>query len=402
MKRFETVAAVLALLLCSPVSMEVAKANDPVDLLIKAEHILTGDGELIEPGAILVRDGKIEAIGKDVVAEGVKVVEAKWVMPGLINASSDLGLAGGTSEVSAEVTPDFDTSSILDWGSFSFRRSLEEGVTTSHVVPGTQSVFAGVSCIVKTAGEGDRYQSPYLVKKDVGLTIALCTDPTGRNQARGRPDTVFMRQPTNRMGVVWILRSSFQKAKESKTTDELDESKLAIVRKALDESLPLFSVSRTEVDMQSCFTLQNEFGVQPIIIGGDEAYRIMDTILERKPKIIFTGLSSTARTSGLRGDEGTARRWNVLGQLEKTEASFCIAGDQLLDQARFAHRFGLSREAALKSITLSPATILKIESKVGSLRQGKDADIVAMDSDPMEFSSAIQWTMVDGKLISNP
>jgi hypothetical protein len=402
MRRFKTSASSLLLLLCCFLPFGLAKGNEQSDLLIKAEHILTGDGEIIEPGSILVRNGKIEAIGKEVLADGAKVIEAKWVMPGLINAASDLGLAGGTSEVSAEVTPDFDTSSIVDWGSFAFRRSLEEGVTTAHVVPGTQSVFAGVSCIVKTAGHGEQSLAPYLMKKDVGLTIALCTDPTGRNQARGRPDTVFMRQPTNRMGVVWILRSSFQKAKESKTTDELDESKLAIVRKALDQSLPLFSVSRTEVDLQSCFTLQNEFGVQPIIIGGDEAYRIIDSILERKPKIIFTGLSSTARSSGLRGEEGTAKRWNVLGQLEKTEATFCIAGEQLLDQARFAHRFGLSREAALKSITSAPASILKIDSEVGSLRQGKHADIVAMDSDPMEFSTAIQWTMVDGKLISKP
>lgn len=402
MKRFESLAPTLSLLICWLMLGGYSKADVPNEFLIKAEHIITGDGEVIEPGAILVRNGKIEAIGKEVVSDVAKVIESKWVMPGFINAATDLGLAGGTSEVSAEVTPDFDTSSTVDWGSFAFRRSLSEGVTTAHLVPGTQSVFAGVSCIVKTAGNGNQSQSPYLMKKDVGLTIALCADPTGRNQARGRPDTVFMRQPTNRMGVVWILRSSFQKARESKTTDELDESKLAIVRQALDQSLPLFSVSRTEVDLQSCFTLQNEFGVLPVIIGGDEAYRIIDTIVERKPKIIFTGLSSTARISGLRGEEGTAKRWNVLGQLERTEAAYCIAGDQLLEQARFAHRFGLSRAAALKSITLAPASILKIDSKVGSLQPGKDADIVAMDSDPLEFRSAIQWTMVDGKLIANP
>ncbi|AMV30696.1 hypothetical protein VN12_01175 [Pirellula sp. SH-Sr6A] len=399
-------ATIAACLVSNPCIGVDACANGPSDggnaVLVQAEHVITGDGEMLEPGAILIRNGKIEAIGKEVVAEGAKIVQAKWVMPGLVNAASDLGLAGGTSEVSAEVTPDFDTSSTMDWGSRSFSRAVDEGITTSHVIPGSQSVFAGVSCMVKTAGNVDNSNAPYLMKKDCGLTIALCTDPTGRNQSRGRPDTVFMRQPTNRMGVVWILRSSFQKAIESKTTDDLDERKMTILRKALDQSLPLYSVSRTEVDIQSCFTLQNEFGVRPIIVGGDEAYRLIDTIVERKPEIVFTGLATSSRVGGLRGEEGTARRWNVLGQLDAAGATYCLAGDQLLEQARFAHRFGLSRDAALRSITLSPASILKIDSSVGSLRQGKAADLLALDSDPLEFRTAVQWVMVDGKVLSQP
>ncbi|XZE44594.1 amidohydrolase family protein [Pirellulaceae bacterium SH467] len=400
------VAMIVGVLVANPFMVAVAHTYAPLDgddaVLIQAEHVITGEGELLEPGAILVRNGKIEGIGKEVIAEGAKVVQAKWVMPGLVNAASDLGLAGGTSEVSAEVTPDFDTSSTMDWSSRAFSRAVDEGITTSHVVPGTQSVFAGVSCLVKTAGNPSDSNVPYLMKKESGLTIALCTDPTGRNQSRGRPDTVFMRQPTNRMGVVWILRSLFQKALEAKTTDELDEKKMAILRKALDQSLPLYSVSRTEVDIQSCFTLQNEFGVQPIIIGGDEAYRLIDTITERKPKIIFTGLTTSSRVSGLRGEEGTARRWNVLGQLDAAGATYCLAGDQLLEQARFAHRFGLSRDAALRSITLNPASILKIDSDVGSLRQGKSADLLALDADPLEFRAAVQWVMVEGKVLSQP
>lgn len=139
----------------------------------------------------------------------------------------------------------------------------------------------------------------------------------------------------------------------------------------MDQSLPLYSVSRTEVDIQSCFTLQNEFGVRPIIVGGDEAYRLIDTVVERKPEIIFTGLATSSRVGGLRGEEGTARRWNVLGQLDAAGATYCLAGDQLLEQARFASIWAEPRRGASQHHA-QPRDYLedRLERRVASARQG--------------------------------
>jgi imidazolonepropionase-like amidohydrolase len=125
----------------------------------------------------------------------------------------------------------------------------------------------------------------------------------------------------------------------------------------------------------------------------------MDAILERKPTIIYTAMINAANSRELRGTEGTERRFNVVGQLANADVPFCLAGEKLLDQARFATRFGLDRSVALESITSKSAKALQQDKRVGSIAVGKDADLLAFNGDPLEFTSSIQWTMVDGKII---
>jgi hypothetical protein len=253
---------------------------------------------------------------------------------------------------------------------------------------------------VKTTGGGDDGMAPKMLVEQQGLGIALSSDPTERNQARGRPDTVFMRQPTNRMGVVWILRSTFQAAKTEGDSPYLSDENRKIVVAALEGKLPIYSTSRKDVDIRSLFTLEDEFGIKPIIVGGAETFRIFDSLRERKPTVIFTDLTVGARASSVRGPEGTERRWNLAGQLAHDGVSFCVAGDNMLDQARFACRFGLSRDMAIASITTQPAKVLRLDQQIGSLAVNKDADILAFNGDPMEFTSSIQWVMVNGKVIT--
>lgn len=379
-------------------SATALEGGDPV--LVKAKHLVLGTGETISPGAVLIENGKFKLIAGEIEAKDIKTVEADWVMPGLVNAAASYGISGGTSEISTEVAPDFYTSFSLNPNSRDFREAIDEGITTAHLLPGTQSVIAGCSSIVKVSGGGSDANKPSLVMENHGLTIALSSDPTSRNQARGRPDSIFMRQPTNRMGVVWILRSALHKTQNEQPASFLTPENRAIIASAMKGDLPIYSVSRKDVDIRSTFTLQDEFGVRPIIVGGDEAYRIIAEVVDRKPTIIYTDLTSRSSSSGLRGPEGTERRWNVASQFAKEGIEFCLAGSDLLDQARFATRFGLDRNQALKSITLSPAKILKVEQQVGSIENNKDADLIAFNGDPLEFTSAMQWVMVNGKIHS--
>jgi imidazolonepropionase-like amidohydrolase len=385
----------------APLFQEPANAvesGNPV--LVKAKHIVLGTGETISPGAILIENGKFKLVAGEIEAKDIETVQAEWVMPGMVNAAASYGIAGGTSEISTEVAPDFYTSFSLNPNSRDFREAMDEGITTAHLLPGTQSVIAGCSSIVKVSGGGNDGQKPSVLMEKHGLTIALSSDPTSRNQARGRPDSIFMRQPTNRMGVVWILRSALHKTQNDQPASFLSPENRAIIASAMKGDLPLYSVSRKDVDIRSTFTLQDEFGVRPIIVGGDEAYRIIAEVVDRKPSIIYTDLTSRSSSSGLRGPEGTERRWNVASQFAAAELEFCLAGSELLDQARFATRFGLDRHQALKSITLSPAKILKVDQHVGSIESNKDADLIAFNGDPLEFTSAMQWVMVNGKIHS--
>jgi hypothetical protein len=377
----------------------VASAADTV--LVRAEHVILGDGRTLSPGAVLVREGKIFIVADTIEAPEARVVNARWIMPGLVNAATSLGISGEDSEISAEVAPDFETAASIDLTSRDFREALDEGITTAHVIPGTQSVFAGTSSILKTAGgppSSIDAPVPYLLTDRHGLVVALCSDPASRNQARSRPDTIFMRQPTNRMGVMWILRSTLHKVQQNAPVASLTPESQAILRSALDKQLPWYSVSRTEVDIRSNFELQREFGVQPIMIGGDESYRVMDLLREHRPTVIFTAMITRADARSLRGSENTERRWNVAGQLANAGVPFCLAGDGLLDQMRFAVRFGLDRERAIQAVTSVPAATLQLQNRVGTLEVGRDADLVAFSDDPLEFTSSVEWVMVDGHL----
>jgi hypothetical protein len=239
--------------------------------------------------------------------------------------------------------------------------------------------------VVKTAGaKKDR-----VVKPDVALAIAMGTDPTSRNSARGRPDSIFMRQPTNRMGVVWMLRATLQDAK-TKTDAEL--------RPALDANVPFFATARVAADVEAVVRLSSEFGFKPVIVGGEEAHEVAPLLAKSKTPVV---LRSIGTTTGI-GPEQTDVFWNQAGVLHKAGVEIAIAGDHPLDMARFAVRYGLPIAQALKAITETPAKLLGVESRVGTLENGKDADFVVLSGEPFEFTTQVVRTAVNGKLPPAP
>lgn len=373
-------------------------AEDESRLLIRAKHIYSADGLSGEPGEILVKDGKIAFVGESIeLGLPAEIIEVDSVMPGLVNLYSSAGLSGGSSEVSREVTPTFATYPSIDWTARDFLEAIDQGVTTVQVLPATESVFSGLASVVKTAGE----EQQRTIVENGSLLVAVCSDPTSGNRSRSRPDSIYVRQPTNRMGVVWIVRSTLHRVANGKLTDAADPKTPVILSEILAGERQVISVSRTDYDIRSALDLGDEFGFKPTIYGGDEAYRIIDELKERKPKIVYTAITTSSSPRGLRGDERTELRWNVLGQLADAEIEFCLAGDDLLEKARFAIRYGLSADTALRSITLGPAEMLGLQDKIGSITVGKDADLVALTGSPEKTTSRVAWTMVDGKVYGN-
>ncbi len=363
----------------------VARADD---VLLKAAKAITLDGPAIEPVAILVHDGKIQQISQTIdVSDDVKVIDFgdAVVVPGFVNAYSQLGITGGTSEFTREITPDFDVQSAIDWESRAFREALDGGVTTVGISPGTENVIAGISLAVKTTG--DDYERR-IVKQDTGLVITLASDPRNRNRARSRPDSIYVRQPTNRMGVVWVLRSTLQGS--AAKTDSAD-----VLAEALSGKRRIYCVSRTHYDIESVLRVADEFNFSPVIVGGEESYQLAASLAEKKLPVILGPLRTTLSA----GAEGTDPAWNRAGVLHRAGVVIAMSGDHLLEQARFAVRFGLPEDTALRAITIEPAKLLGIEQRVGSLAVGRDADLVVLDGDPFEFTTNVQAVIVDGTLI---
>lgn len=357
--------------------------------LYKASKVYTMDGDPISPGQVLVVDGKIKAVGGSVDLGGaepntIDLGENSVLMPGLVDAYSQTPLSStGMDEITSEVTLDFQAIHSIDWDKNSLRQQLHSGTTTVNASPGTQNVMGGTAAIVKTMDHGET-----VLVEDGAMLAAMCNDPASRNFSRSRPDTIYVRQPTNRMGVVWILRNTFSKAERS--TDENDYKKL---KEAVAAKRPLMMVSRMSYDIVTVGTLADEFGFKPILVGGEEAYKVKEELVERKyPLVLKYDNPGTTR-----GAEGSELCWNNPGILADAGLTFAIAGDNLLEKARFARRFGLDADVALASITSTPAEIIGVSDRVGKIAAGYDADLIALTGEPLELTTSIRWVMVNGK-----
>ena len=381
--------ASMAIVSAALTSSTLAADDDSSAKLYKASKVYTMDGEPLSPGMVLVVDGKIKSVTESVDLGGAEVDtidlgENSVLMPGLVDAYSQTPLSSaGSDEITSEVTLDFQAIHSIDWDKNALRRQLHSGTTTVNASPGTQNVMGGTAAIVKTMDHGES-----VLVEDGAMVAAMCNDPAARNFSRSRPDTIYVRQPTNRMGVVWILRNTFNKAKRS--TDENEYTKL---KESVAAKRPMMIVSRMSYDIVTVGTLADEFGFKPILVGGEEAYKVKEELIERKyPLVLKYDNPGTTR-----GAEGSELCWNNPGILAEAGLTFAIAGDNLLEKARFARRFGLDADVAMASITSTPAEILGVSDRVGKIAVGYDADLIALSGDPLELTTSIRWVMVNGK-----
>lgn len=359
----------------------VAEAEDAV--IITAKKLYTVTGDVLEPGSVYVSGGKIKAVGKNLSADGAKTIEVDVLMPGLVDGYSQAGLAQ-RAERTREVTPGLMTSNMINFRDRDFTEAISTGTTSLHIAPGADNVFAGIGCAVKAAGNSEKR----IFSEKTGMMLSACTDPARGNRSRSRPDSIYVRQPTNRMGVVWILRRTFDAANNGGEGKSMD-----LVRGSIKGDHPVFAVSRTHFDNLSLMEISREFGMKvPIVFGGQESWRIIDDLKEAKTSVVLGRLQPNSP----RGQEQTRLAADNAVRLHKAGIPFALSEGDLLDQARFAVRNGLDPKAALEAITISPAKILGIDKRVGAIAEGLDADLVALSGDPLEFTTAVQWVMVDG------
>jgi imidazolonepropionase-like amidohydrolase len=362
--------------------LSTAISSSAEEIVVKAAKVYTQAGKPLSPGTVHVKDGKTVAVAAAMdVPAGAKLVDlgSGVLIPGLIDAFASIGVEGGAAESTVEISPNFRVLDAIDWSSKSFRQARSEGVTAAAIVPGADNVVAGLSSVVKTAGA----KSKRVVKADHSLVIVLASDPTSGNNSRNRPDSIYNRQPTNRMGVVWLLRHECATAARSKGGPLSD---------ALAGKRPVICLSRSDVDIVAALRLNKDYPMALSIAGGQEAYKVRGELAAAKTPVLLGPLDTAAAN----GPEGTETVLNVAGALRDAGVPIALTGGKLLDQARFAARFGLPKDAALAAITAAPAKLLGLEDRIGTIAAGRDADLVALSGDPFELTSKIRWTMIDG------
>lgn len=372
-------------------------------LAVVNARILTVSAGVIPSGAVLVDDaGRIAAVGERIdVPEGTEMIDAggRTLTPGLVDGFSRLGLINeglGWAGSDADESTDPNTAHVraLD-GLYPFDRGIAEahtgGVTTVHVVPGGSNVLAGQALAIK-------------LRRAVAADDLVLRHPTGVAAGLGeRPKAAYggeKRMPATRMGVAAVLREALVKAQEYDPEKERDlrcEALLPVLR----GELPLLVEAHRADDIVTALRIGREFGIRITLLGATEGHLVADLIAEAGAAVA-AGPSLAARGRQETRDVGFHL---PLALHRHGVPTAIVTGHPQLDQpylnvaAALAVREGLTPEEALRAVTLTPAEILGVADRVGSIAPGRDADLVLWDGDPLELTTRVAWTMVEGRVV---
>lgn len=401
--------AALAALCLTPLASALQGGDDDASRrswTLTADTVYTASGEAIENGLVRVQDGKIAGVGPG--ADGEIHVAA--ITPGMVDLS--LRLNGGLSSVeqTKEVTPGILIDDALDLYDEAWMAQARTGVTSGFVGPLDRNVVGGLGTVLKTAGSPS--MTARAIVSGAALRGSMGTEPSRGNRSFATPvfNGFYQRRPTTRMGVEWAWRKACYDAAYSRQDDSFAYPGSEQLLRALDGELPLFIQAWTTQDIRTTVFLKEEIESeelgQPrvIIDAAAEAWREPQLVVRSGVSLVLPPLPPDGRTGdGALRTIGMAKQLHDLGVPIALSAHGSTALGETLDrQAGWAMRGGMTRDEALATVTINPATMLGVDDRVGSIEAGKDADLVLWNGAPFELTSRVVGVLVDGKLILDP
>jgi imidazolonepropionase-like amidohydrolase len=387
----------------------------PVLVAIMGGTILTaGPQGTIEKGTVLIRDGKIAAVGRDfLVPREATVIDAtgRYVMPGIIDCHSHTAIEENVNECSDSVTAEVRIADVIDHRDVNIYRELAGGVTTLNVLHGSCNTIGGQNAVIKL-----RWGKPpdELLFKDAprGIKFALGENPKRSNfRAPGPP-----RYPATRMGVEAVLRESFQEAQAYKREWEEYEKKaraaktgerplaprknlrLEELKDILDGKVYVHAHCYRADEILMLIRIADEFGFkirtfQHVL----EGYKVASEIARHG-----AGASTFSDWWAYKMEAYDAIPFNAaIMAAHGVRVSMNSDSDELArrlywEAAKAVKYGGVSEAEALKMVTLNPAWQLGIDQRVGSIEVGKDADIAIFSAHPFAPDAHVEQTIVDG------
>lgn len=390
------------LLLFSALFVFVTAFSVNAQIAVKGETVWTMNGQTITNGVVLINNGKIEAVGaagQINIPASYKVVSAKVVTPGLIDAHSVIGLNGYLNQPHDQMALDgsgpmqpelraidaYNTDDkLIEWV-----RSF--GVTTIHTGHQPSALISGQTMIAKTFGKN--VDEVTVVPMSM---VAVTLGPSGL-ASQGR-------SPGTRSKQVSMLRAELIKAQENAAKAEAPKDlRSQIMIRIIKGEIPLLVTAEAAQDIMTAIRIAKEFNIKIVLDGASDAHSVIDDIKASGFPVILH--APMARPGGERANISleTAAKLKVAGipfAIQSGYEGYVPKTRVVLFEAALAAANGLSKADALASITIDAAKILGIDSRVGSIAVGKDADIAMYDGDPFEYTSHCVGTIINGKVVS--
>jgi len=382
-------------------------------ILIKNGYIKTMAGNDIVNGQILIENGKIKAVGNDLeVPEDIEIIDAKGflITPGLVEGHCHLGMweegigfegEDGNEDVEP-ITPQMRAIDAINPMDMAFQDALEGGVTTVVTGPGSANVIGGQFLAMKTYGNR---VDKMVIKDPVAMKIAF-----GENPKRTYDEQ--HKSPVTRMAIAALLRETLFEAKHYK--EELDASigdpdrkpdfdiKLHAMLPVMRREIPLKAHAHRADDIFTALRIAKEFDLDITLEHCTEGHLIVDELAkEGKPAFVGPTFGSRSKFELKNISFDTPKILVDAGIKIAIITDASVVPIQYLGMcAGLAVKAGLAEEEAWKAITINPAEIIGISDRVGSIEEGKDADIVIFKGNPLtDLGYETVMTILDGKIV---
>jgi len=390
------VIAFLVSLLAGPAHAQIA---------VTADTVYTMAGDPIVDGVVLMNGRTIEAVGSSAeisIPDGYRTVDATVVTPGLIDARSTVGLSGIYNvesdqmqlETSAPMQPELRAIDAYNAREelVSWVRSL--GVTTVHTGHGPGAVISGQTMIVKTNGR--------TIDEAVVDSTAMLAMTIGPSVSQN------FESPGTRAKAVAMLRQKLIEAQRYREEQSGDTSPardlgMEVLVDVLEGNVPALVTAHRARDIMTALRLQEEFGFELVLDGAAEAYLVTEQVraagvpvIVHPPMIRTYGAAENAAftTPGVLHAAGIpiAFQSGYEAYVPKTRVA--------LFEAAVAVGNGLPRDAALRALTIDAAELLGLSDEIGSIEEGKHADLVLYSGDPFEYTTQVCTVIIDGRIAS--
>ncbi len=413
----------LAALAAIPAAAQVA---------VRAGTLHAVSGAPIENAVVIAgADGRIEWVGPAAEAdipEGVEVLEAAVVTPGLVDARSVVGLSGALNsnvgpvrdqdqlERSSPLQPDLRAIDAYDANETLVEWVRSYGVTTLHTGHGPGALISGQTMIAKTRGRNVE-QAALMPVRMLAATLGNAVSSNFQSPGTSAKGIAMLRNALHGAREYLDQVREAEEAErgengEREAGDEEEDGDAGstpqppprdlsseALGQVLSGEISLLVTANTVAEMASALRLQEEFGFDLVLDSAAEAYLLIDEIREAGVPVLLHPTMSRVRngsweTAAALADAGIpfAIQTGFEGYVPKTRV--------LLWEAAIAAANGLGLERALEAVTLSPARILGIDDRVGSIEVGKDADLALFDGDPFEYTSHICGVIIESEVMS--
>jgi len=350
-------------------------------------------------GDVLIEEGKITKVGRNItIGADIKIIDCNelFLLPGFIDVHTHLGLydegtgwAGNDANETAEaMTPHiraFDGAYPLDTA---FSDAIKSGITTVHIMPGSANVIGGTTSVIKTSGKNIKKM---IIEEIAGLKIALGENPK-RVHSNGKSDSI------TRMGIMGMLREAFYQAIH---TDNPEKLRVAPLVMALKREIPVRIHAHRADDIITAIRFAEEFNLDLRIEHCTEGHLIASE-LEGMNLKVSVGPTLTRRSKV----ELKNKTWKTYQELSNHGIEVSITTDHPYTPIQYLNicagitvREGLPEQKALEGITINPAKNLKMDHRLGSIEEGKDADLVLWSHHPFHYLAKPKWTMIGGEMV---